>query len=37
MVNIFDGESRISLVGLLMVSVVRGLEFKNTFSFSDQC
>ena len=28
MVNMFDGESEISLVGLLMVSVVRGLEFK---------
>ena len=28
MVNMFDGESRISLVGPLMVSVARGLEFK---------
>ena len=28
MVNMFDGESGISFVGLLMVSVVRGLEFK---------
>ena len=28
MVNMFDGESGISLAELLMVSVVRGLDFK---------
>ena len=28
MVNMFDGESKILLMGLLMASVVRGLEFK---------
>ena len=28
MVSMFDGESGISLVGSLIVSVVRGLEFK---------
>ena len=30
MVNILDGESEISLVGLLIVSVVRALEFNLT-------